>query len=302
MSADFARLGQTAGTMRFSATEPVAALEYNQIAAVGASTCFALKDERGALVPVRDSSHEDRYTFGLPYFTERGSLLAAQQNISALSQKMENLEQQIVTGERSLRRNAAYSDETCVAPKQRALPPRPQSLSAKELEFQVNGGCTELMMRRFSGSDVTNAFIRLSWDDRLINWRRWSDDRSRQNSCSKNLISQMDTAIAQIGCSMFFKDQVLPACIQSMYKQCRGIAESSCTSETQRWSRTVARIRQAPVRALETCQNSVRSLAENRREIERLRYALMRANTELQTLSAEKIVSERISLEEAQCR
>lgn len=302
MTADFARLGQPIAQARFSAIEANAILPFNQIPSSQAARCYTLSDESGKTIPVRGAAYEDRYSFALPFVEEGGRLQETQQQIARLTQEIETLTQGMARQEQALLRNAAFEGGVCTRPAERSIPPRPDSMDRQELEYQINGGCTDLMMRRFSGNDVTNAFTRLSWDERIFQWRRWSDDPSTQHSCSKNLISQLDTSITEVGCSLFFKDQVLPACIQNMYQQCRAIAQSSCTRDISRWSSTVSRIRREPAQALETCQQTVSELRTNNERLPQLQEALIQARAAFHTAQARRIETERISLEQARCQ
>jgi len=166
MTVDFARLGHPIAQARFSSTEANAVLPFNQIPASQAASCYTLSDEQGAMIPIRNTSYEDRYSFALPFVEEGDRLQEVQQQIASLTQEIETLTQQVASQEQALVRNAAYRGGVCTRPQERSIPPRPEGMSRAELEHQINGGCTDLMMRRFSGNDVTNAFTRLSWDER----------------------------------------------------------------------------------------------------------------------------------------
>jgi len=224
-------------------------------------------------------------------FTEKSRLLAAKDVQNSLEAQVNETRAKLQREEKSLVSNRAFENGSCVQPAKRKIPPKPKGMSYSQIEYQANGGCTDLIMRRFDGGDAVRAYTRLSWDDKLRDWRKWSSNTSAQNSCSKNLIDQFDTS----------EKQLLPACIQDLYQTCVSKARSRCAGPVQYWEREVSAIKAEPIEAMRACRSSITNAKAYSSQLSELELQLSAATDVTNRRLSQRSAPQRMDLAAATC-
>ena len=204
MTADFVQNMPIVTTAPFNQNAKKLTIPFQANSGLKNASCFMLTDAFNRPVAVRDASHQERFLFSAPFLTEKSKLTAATQAQHSVESNHASLSAQMEKAKTKLVGSGAFSNGQCVKPAQAPIPPKPQGYDRNQIYTQANGGCTDMLIRRFGQNDALNAFTRLSWDQKLLDWKRWSNNPAQKDSCAVNLISQAETSFTKIGCSLFF--------------------------------------------------------------------------------------------------
>ena len=301
MTADFASNMLVVSSASFNKSTKKLTMTFQANPQAQNASCFVLTDAFNKPVPVRDKSYKERFMFTAPFLTEKSRVSAASQAQHSVESTHASLTSQLDKAKAKLIRSGAFKNGQCVKPAQDPIPPKPKGYSANEVYAQANGGCTDMLIRRFGQNDTLNAFTRLSWDQRLLDWKRWSNNRSTQDECGKNLMSQAETSITKIGCSLFFKDELLPACIQESYNTCMRVAKRRCAGPIQSWERQVRRIKNAPDEKQQACYEAAREIVALSEKLDVTNRQVSEARRVSYQAQSNQTTAQRISLNDAQC-
>ncbi len=301
MTADFASSMLVVSSASFNKSTKKLIMTFQANPQAQNISCFVLTDAFNKPVPVRDKSYKERFMFTAPFLTEKSRVSAASQAQRSVESSHASLTSQLENAKTKLLRSGVFKDGQCVKPAQEPIPPKPQGYDRNQIYIQANGGCTDMLIRRFGQNDTLNAFTRLSWDQQLLDWKRWSNNRNAQDACGKNLMSQAETSITKIGCSLFFKNELLPACIQESYNTCMSIAKRRCAGPIQSWERQVRRIKNAPDEKQQACYEAARELVALSEKLDVTNRQVTQARRISYQAQSNQTAARRISLNDAQC-
>jgi len=306
MTADFVHTMPALNSSYFNPETKTAALKFYDRAELHATQCFILTDQLHRPIPVRDADHPgangDRYLFAAPFLTEKSKMLAASNSLKTREHEQTSLQAQLIKAETKLTQSGAFENGSCVRPKQAVVPPKPRGYSAEQIYFQANGGCTDMLFRRFGQNDTLNAFTRLSWDQQLLHWKQWANRPAQKDNCAINLASQAETSFTKIGCSLVFKNEFLPACIQDMYQSCMVKAKNRCAGPVQSWERRVRDIKAAPREQLAQCQQAVAEINQLSRQLSIADNQVVQARRASYAANKNQTAPQRLSLSDSLCK
>lgn len=189
---------------------------------------------------------------------------AAQNALSALNTYKNN----IVTAKTSLSSNPAWQNGTCVRPAMRRLPPRPEILPAKDIEFQAISSCVDIAVRRQGMNEMAQALISMRQEKLLDDVAKWN--AGHKEPCALAISqSQMDDFIARAVCGAFGRE-AYATCLMQNIQKCAQAVVNRCEAPLADWKQEVEAIQNEPERLFQDCQYSLRQIEQAEREIPKM--------------------------------
>lgn len=238
--------------------------------------CVAFFNANGNPIAVRTAKRDDNaFAFTNPFAPLNGELRSQEAEVarlrsalqkanSDLAKKTESANAQLVIF-RSLGNSSARPvdgferlDLQCTAPAQRPIPPRPTNImSARDVEYNANGSCWDLLARRHDRNMVANAIVAYDRDDRIrTDFTQWSSSRNKASCSLSYTHSDFEDQMIRGACSVgaaFFSDVYCYQAIRQRFDQCRVAVRQSCGGEEAAYEQRVAEIRREPGEALRQC-------------------------------------------------
>lgn len=181
--------------------------------------------------------------------------------------KLQRYQAQLASAQNALSKNRAWQGGSCVQVAMQDLPPRPKTLTEKEIAFESLGSCMDSLARRAPMTEIVQSLNFLRKENYLITGAQWAKryKEGHRESCSDQQTSLWNDWFVRM-CGGF-GPEALASCMEARLNVCMEEIEKSCRAPLRSWEERVAFLKQEPEALFQQCQRNVQEIAESEREI-----------------------------------
>ena len=263
--------------------------------------CYFVATRTGTPIPVRNEGEGmGRYLFTHPLYEDQNMREGRKAMILHYEAELLKAKNYVASATPMLQTNPAYQNGQCITPAQQPIPPRPQTMSMEEAQFQADGACFDMIASRHDVRSAGDAMGAIGRRDVIYTHREWV--KKRPAACSRVEMTQVGSFICEIGRKGGMLVHFSRFCLQTFVDQCTAKVLSSCAAPLLAWENKVRAIQAAPQQQRQQCEEIVGNLVQQQSLIPRYSQAIEQLKVQARAdPTTQQDLHEMVDLDEATC-
>ncbi len=232
--------------------------------------CYFLASRTGNPIPIRSGEGMGRHLFTLPLYEDQNMREGRKATIVHYEAELLKAKNYVASATPMLQRNPAYQNGQCITPTQQPIPPKPQTMSMEEAQFQADGACFDMIASRHKMDLAMNSMGAIGRRDVIKTHREWVQESPA--ACSRVEMTQINNLLCDVG--GVFSPHIARGCLQNFMDECTGKVLRSCAAPLLAWENKARAIQAAPQQQRQQCEEIVGNLVQQQSLIPRYSQAI----------------------------